>query len=202
MTDQMWHIAQDGQQVEGTHASDQVVRLVEQAPTASFLVWRQGQDQWLPPDEVAEFAALLAPPAPTPDLSDTPSSIPKVETSSAAGTQAGSTQVRQGMGFVRSLFDLRFENLVTPKMMSILYLISMILVGLGLLAMVSSGFMQVVNGIRYHAWGMAFFGLIWVVISPILAMLYLAFIRMFFEVVMVLFKIRDDLGTIARRGEG
>ncbi len=86
-------------------------------------------------------------------------------------------------------------------MISVLYGISMILVALGLLAMLFSGLTSVVNGIRYSVWRMAFFGVFWVALSPILALLYLAFIRMFFEIVVILFKIRDDLGTIARQGD-
>ncbi len=200
MSDQIWHIAQDGQQVAGTHSPIEVVDLVQQgSPTSTFLVWRQGQDGWKAPEEVPELGALFAPVAPAAPPTVTASSTPSVETSSATGARP--TPIHQRMGFVRSLFDLRFENLVTPKMISVLYAISMVLVGLGLLAMLFSGLTSVVKGVRYSAWGMAFFGLVWVAISPLLALLYLALIRVFFEVVVILFKIRDDLGTIARRGE-
>ncbi len=97
------------------------------------------------------------------------------------------------MGFWRSLFDLRFESLVTPTMVTVLYAVAMIFVVLGFLAMLFSGLTSIVSGIRFGAWGMAALGVVWILLSPILAILYLAMIRLFFEVVVVLFKIHEEL---------
>jgi hypothetical protein len=197
MTDHIWHVAQDGEQVPGTHTSDDVIAMLGGSPGSSFLVWRQGQEDWVTPTEVPELAERLARPSSGP--APLPGPVP--DTDAAAPGPAAAASVAQRMGFVRSLFDLGFENLVTPKMIAVLYVIAMIFVGLGLIAMIVSGFTSLINGVRFGAWGMALFGVVWVVVSPLLALLYLALIRVFFEVVVILFKIREDLGAIARRGD-
>ncbi len=192
MTEKLWHIAQDGRQIDGTHSLQEVADFVGAAPSASFLVWKDGMDQWLAPEEVPEIEALMAPVTP-PDI-QIPSTPPsaKIKAPPLAGSfDLGA--IRDRMGFWRSLFDLKFESLVTPTMVTVLYAVAMVFVALGFLAMVFSGITSIVSGIRFGAWGMAFLGLVWTLLSPIISVIHLALVRLFFEVVVVLFKIHDQL---------
>jgi len=192
MTEKLWHIAQDGRQIDGTHSLQEVADFVGAAPSASFLVWKDGMDQWLAPEEIPEIAALKAPVTP-PDIRvpSAPPSTPIKAPSIGGSFDLGA--VRDRMGFWRSLFDLKFESLVTPTMVTVLYAVAMVFVALGFLAMVFSGITSIVSGIRFGAWGMAFLGLVWTLLSPIISVIHLALVRLFFEVVVVLFKIHDQL---------
>jgi hypothetical protein len=192
MTETSWHVAQDGRQAEGTLNPQQVAELVRSSPTSSFLVWKDGMGQWMAPSEVPEITALLAPSGPAESQKNTPPSSAKKHAPTGAGAfDLGA--VKERMGFWRSLFDLKFESLVTPTMVTVLYAVAMIFVVLGFLAMLFSGLTSIVSGIRFGAWGMAALGVVWILLSPILAILYLAMIRLFFEVVVVLFKIHEEL---------
>ena len=43
-------------------------------------------------------------------------------------------------GFLASLFDLSFSNLITTKVIKVIYILSMILIGLGALVIVIAAF--------------------------------------------------------------
>jgi len=192
MTEKLWHAAQDGRQIDGTQTLKEVADLVSSSPASSFLVWKDGMDQWLTPAEVPGIAALLTPPDPPQvQAPAAPPSTPKQAPAQPGAFDLGA--VRERMGFLRSLFDLKFESLVTPTMVTVLYAVAMVFVALGFLAMVFSGLGSIVSGIKYSNWTMAALGLIWILLSPVLAVLYLAMVRLFFEVVVVLFKIHDQL---------
>ncbi len=195
MGDTAWYVARDGQQLDGSFTTDQVVGMVRQAPGAAILVWREGMAGWSAPAEVPElasaFGAETAPP-PSPRAEQPPVA--------PSATGSASAEVKQQLGFLRSLFDLRFRSLVTPRMLSILYAVSMLLVALGLIAMVVSGVGTMITGFRFERWGMVLMGLVWIVLSPVLSILYLALIRMFYEIVMVIFQLRDEVGKIAAKG--
>jgi hypothetical protein len=195
MGDTAWYVARDGQQLDGSFTTDQVVGMVRQAPGAAILVWREGMAGWSAPAEVPElasaFGAATAPP-PSPPGAGLPPAAP-------SATGSASAEVKQQLGFLRSLFDLRFRSMVTPRMLSVLYAVSMLLVALGLVAMVVSGVGTMITGFRFERWGMVLMGLVWIVLSPVLSILYLALIRMFYELVMVIFQLREDVGRIAAR---
>ena len=105
------------------------------------------------------------------------------------------------MGFVRSLFDFRFDAFITPRLITTFYVLGMIVVGITFLALLFFGFTSIVSGIKFSRWGMVFMGFLWLVLAPVLSIIYLAFVRMFFELVMVLFKIKDGITTLAERDQ-
>jgi hypothetical protein len=152
---------------------------------------------WAEPHAVAELSSLLAPPAPA---------APAPEVAAPAAQTVGGRPSTEGLikkaGFIRSLFDLRFDSFVTPKLITVLYVLGMIVVGLALLAMIVSGFGSIILGFRIHAWGFTLKGLLLLVLSPVIAIIYLALIRMWLELVVVLFKIKESLETMARGGSG
>jgi len=201
MSESTWFVAKDGQQLEGTYAAAEVSALVRDNPGAELIVWRNGMAQWAEPSAVPELAELLTP-APAAPVSQAPPA-PAAEAPRAAEEEAGPKpglgDVKRHMGFVRSLFDLKFEAFITPKMITTFYVLGMILVGIGLLAMLFTGLGSIISGFRFSRWGMVFIGLLWLVLAPVLSIIYLAFFRMFFELVMVLFKIKDGVTTIADR---
>ncbi|MCD4751333.1 MAG: DUF4282 domain-containing protein [Thermoanaerobaculales bacterium] len=203
MGENMWVVAKDGQQLQDTLSSAQVAELLREGSAAEFLIWREGMDQWTDPREVAEVAALLPPPAagppPVSPVPKTGGKVFHVASSSAAAKGRGLGGVTQHVGFVRSLFDFRFDAFITPRLITTFYVLGMIVVGITFLALLFSGFTSIVSGIKFSRWGMVFMGFLWLVLAPVLSIIYLAFVRMFFELVMVLFKIKDGITTLADR---
>ena len=194
MNEAVWYVAKDGTQLEGAFTSDQVVEMARREPGAAILVWREGMSGWAAPAEAPDLAGRLATAAPP------PSPAPEAPGPAPAAPRGGSAaDVKQQLGFLRSLFDQRFRSLVTPRLLSVLYAVSMLLVALALIAMAVSGVGTIITGFRFERWGMVLMGLLWIVLSPVLAVLYLALFRMFYEVVMVLFQIRDQVQRIAER---
>ena len=94
-------------------------------------------------------------------------------------------------GFLGSLFDLSFTSFVTTKLIKVLYVLSLILLGLGYLFIAAAAF---------HESGGA--GALWLfILGPLVIFFYLLLYRVFFELVMVVFRIfentRDQL-TVTR----
>jgi len=89
-------------------------------------------------------------------------------------------------GFFAALFDWRFHTLITPKIVSAVYLVGMILLGLTWLFWVIFGFASE-----------PVIGVLALIIGPIIVLVYLAFFRMTLEFYFALVRMSDD---IHRRG--
>ncbi len=187
MSSTVFHVAKENSQLPGTYSAQDVAGLVARDPGASFQVWKEGMAAWADPAAVPEIAALIVP-GPPPSSNAAPVAT--------AGPGRRGDAVRQ-LGFVRSLFDLSFSSFVTPKMIKVFYVIGFLLAALGALGALVSGVGSLVSGLRYSRWGFAFLGLIWTLLSPVIFIVELALVRMFLEVVMVLFKIKEDLDILA-----
>ncbi|NOZ93360.1 MAG: DUF4282 domain-containing protein [Acidobacteria bacterium] len=187
MSNTVFHVAKNNSQLAGTYSAQDIAGLVAQDPGASFQVWREGMASWADPAAVPEVAALLASTA-------TPAIPVAASGPAAAGKERAA--VKQ-LGFVRSLFDLSFSSFVTPKMIKAFYIIGLVLAALGAVGALVSGIGSLGTGLRYSRWGFAFLGLIWIVLSPVVFFVELALVRMFLEVVMVLFKIKENLDVLA-----
>ena len=85
-------------------------------------------------------------------------------------------------GFLASLFDVSFSAFVTPKVIKVVYVIIMILIGLGTLGDIIFGF------VAFHA-----VGIIFLPIALLLGLIYLAVARIGFEIVMIIFRMGDDI---------
>jgi Domain of unknown function (DUF4282) len=81
---------------------------------------------------------------------------------------------------------LSFTSFVAPKIVKFLYVLMMILIVLGTLYMIYTGL---------QAGSM---GLVMVIVAPIVAFLYLLLTRVWLEVMIVLFRIAENTGEIAR----
>jgi hypothetical protein len=83
--------------------------------------------------------------------------------------------------FLASLFDISFSSLVTTRVLKVLYVLSMILIGLAALFFVGAAFTNSVAA-----------GLITlVVIAPFLSLLYLVYVRVLLEIVIAVFRIME-----------
>ncbi len=94
-------------------------------------------------------------------------------------------------GFFAKLFDFSFHGFVTPTIISIIY-------GIVLVLLVVATILSIVWGFRI---GTAV-GVIILILSPIIFFIYLIFARVWLEVVVVLFRIAEDVGEIVRQKKG
>ena len=94
-------------------------------------------------------------------------------------------------GFFRSLFDFSFSSLVTPRIIRVVY---MILVAF-------SGFFAVLfllNGLA----GGGTNAILALLLAPAFFLLYVIIARVYLELVIVIFRIGDDVRRIADQGLG
>ena len=96
--------------------------------------------------------------------------------------------MQDGKSFLAALFDFSFSEFITIKLIKILYVVGMIMAGIGALFMIGGGFRA------------SFFaGLLALIISPIVFLLYVLVIRIWLELIIVLFKIADNTKIIAQK---
>lgn len=94
-------------------------------------------------------------------------------------------------GFFAKLFDFSFRSFITPTIISIIY-------GIVLALLIVATILSIFLGFRAGAAA----GVIILILSPIIFLIYLTFARMWLEVVVVLFRIAQDVGEIARLKRG
>lgn len=93
------------------------------------------------------------------------------------------------LGFIASLFDFRFNSFVTPRVVRVVYVIAMIMIGLSAL-----GFMLFAFKVS------VLFGIVALcILCPLYFLLYVALWRIALELIMVIFRIGDDLRSIRER---
>jgi hypothetical protein len=85
-------------------------------------------------------------------------------------------------GFLASLFDVSFGSYVTPRVIKVVYVIIMIVIGLSTLGYIIFGFAA------FKA-----VGIIFVPVALLIGLIYLALARIGFEIVMVIFRMGDDI---------
>lgn len=89
-------------------------------------------------------------------------------------------------GFFESLMDTRFDHLITPSMIRFLYIVSMIVLAIGALVVIVSAFANSAGS-----------GIVALILAPIGALIYLIITRLWLELVIVVFKIRDATEEVA-----
>jgi len=93
-------------------------------------------------------------------------------------------------GFFRSLFDFGFNSFVTPKVIKVLYVLVMVVAGLGALGLLIAAFeVSPIVGILSLVIG-----------CPIYLFLTVAFYRVVLEFFMVVFRMAEDMRAIRDRG--
>jgi Domain of unknown function (DUF4282) len=98
-------------------------------------------------------------------------------------------------GFFGSLFDVSFSSLITTKVIKVLYVLSMILIGLTALVFVGGAFSQSAAG-----------GIVTLLVfAPLAALLYLIYVRVILEVIICVFRIMEtnvELVSLQRAATG
>ena len=94
-------------------------------------------------------------------------------------------QNQSSSGFFGALFDFSFSRFVTSQLVSVLYVIFLILVGLGLLVSLGSGVVQLFQG----DFGGAF---LTIIVSPLIAIFAVVIGRVYLELIIVIFKIAEN----------
>jgi hypothetical protein len=93
-------------------------------------------------------------------------------------------------GFFGSLFDLSFRSLITTRIVKLLYVISIIVIGLGALAIIA---------IAFNASTAA--GVVTlIIVAPLYALVYLIWTRVVLELVIVLFRIMENTQELVEQG--
>jgi hypothetical protein len=100
------------------------------------------------------------------------------------------------MGIIRSLFDFSFSQFITTKVVKVLYVLGVI--GMGLMAIGGFlGFVVAAEGF-FGSIGMLLLGV------PLFALAFLigtALLRIFYEMVIVLFRIAENVQIVARSAQ-
>ena len=93
-------------------------------------------------------------------------------------------------GFFGTLFDFSFSQFVTSQLVSILYLLFLVFVGLGLLIALGSGVLKLFHG--------DFLGALFAIIfSPLVAIIAVVIGRVYLELIIVIFKIAENTKAMA-----
>lgn len=96
------------------------------------------------------------------------------------------SQNRSPGGFFEALMDTKFDHLITPTMIRFLYIVAMVLIALGALAVIIAGFAEGAGT-----------GIVALILVPIFALIYLIVTRLWLELIVVAFKIRDAAEEVA-----
>lgn len=92
-------------------------------------------------------------------------------------------------GFFGSLFDFSFEEFITPKIVSVLYVIGMIIAAIFSLFIMISAFRTGVAA-----------GIIALLLIPVYFMLIVISIRVYMEIIIILFKIYEGINALNSQG--
>jgi hypothetical protein len=88
----------------------------------------------------------------------------------------------EAKGFFASLFDLSFSSLITTKIIKVLYVITLVLIGLAYVAFTISAF-DADSGVG---------ALVLFIFGPLIALFYIVYARVFLEIVIALFRIMES----------
>ena len=199
MADARWYISIDGQQ-EGDFSIDEVRQKIQRNQGKRILVWTQGMAQWADPAELPQFkAAPAAAPAPVPVSAPAP--VPPSEPHHSAA-RIDKDEIRKQAGILKTLLDFKFNTFATLKIIPIVYVILMVVIALLVIgAILISGIGGLISAIRLNMFSLALTALGTMILAPLLGILYLAILRMSFELMIVIFRIKEDLTTLTARAE-
>lgn len=84
-------------------------------------------------------------------------------------------------GFLGALFDFSFSDFITIKLIKILYILGIIFSGI-------AAIMVIVNGFNISAGA----GIIFLILSPLIFLLYVILVRVWLEIIIVIFRIAEN----------
>ncbi|MGN6256554.1 MAG: DUF4282 domain-containing protein [Solirubrobacterales bacterium] len=95
-------------------------------------------------------------------------------------------QTQSPGGFFEALMDTRFDHLITLSLIRFLYVVAIIILALGTLAVIIGGFAESAGT-----------GIVLLILAPIGALIYLIITRLWLELIVVAFKIREAAEEVA-----
>ena len=208
MANEIWHVAVDGAQLPGEHETIQVRELLTRNAGKQVQVWTPGMEGWADPLTLPQFQGQPAgpmasspppsaapPPRPAAAAASPPVAPRPAAVSRGAALPLSADQLQEQAGVFKALFDVSFNTLLTPKLIKAVYLLVMVVLGLGVVGLIltslagfSGGFVRGLGGL-----------IVSVVVVPLVALLYLAMVRMGLEVVMAIFKIKEYTGVLVEK---
>ncbi len=96
----------------------------------------------------------------------------------------------EARGFFEALFDFSFSEFLTPKIINILYGVGLVLAAIGALVFIGAGFHRSMGA-----------GIIFLIISPLVFLLYTLAARVYLEILIVMFRIAGWVEEIASRSK-
>ncbi len=100
----------------------------------------------------------------------------------------------EGKGFFGALFDFSFSEFVTTKLIKLLYLLSLIFIGIGFVVAFIAGFVSIFTEGFFQ-------GLLAIVFSPIIALIWVILARVWMELIIVIFRIAENTTELVRLKE-
>jgi len=95
-------------------------------------------------------------------------------------------------GFFASLFDMTFTEFVTTRIIHVLYIIAIVLAGLGALTILGSGFASGSAGGMLGA----------LILAPLMFVFWVLWARVGLELIIVVFRIAENTGRLVEQQEG
>jgi hypothetical protein len=101
----------------------------------------------------------------------------------------------EAKGFFQSLFDVSFSSLITTRVIKFIYILTMVLIGLGALVFAISAFAaDPIVGI-----------FVLLIVAPLGALVYIVYARVFLEIIIAIFRIMEtnvELVALQRQAGG
>lgn len=102
-----------------------------------------------------------------------------------AASQPPAARQKQG-GFFEGLMDSRFDTLITPRLISFLYVVSIVIITLATIGFIIAAFVDDPGT-----------GILFLILAPLIGLIYLIVVRLYFELIVVAFKIREAAEEVA-----
>ncbi len=99
--------------------------------------------------------------------------------------------VKKVEGFFKSLFDFSFSSFITTRVIKILYILFVAGAAIAALGIIIFGFSQ--------SAGTGILNLI--IVAPLVFLIWVISARVYLEIIIVVFRIGEDLSDIKKRGE-
>jgi len=96
----------------------------------------------------------------------------------------------EGKGLVELMFDLSFSEFVTARLIKVLFILGVVLSVLGVLGMIIAGFSAGAGR-----------GILMLILSPLIFLLYVLVVRIWCELIIVVFRIAENTSRLAEQGK-
>jgi hypothetical protein len=222
MSEETWIVAIDGQQVEGEHGAEQIRTLMRTNSGRQIVVWNDTMTAWADPSTLQAFRAAPVPapvPSPAPArpaviataTAAAPAPRPAQSAAAAAASATAAELAAKGpemrnalqsdAKFFKGLLDFSFTEFITPKIVRTLYILSVALVALGFVGLVISALGSILTGIRLGSGISIVIGIVFLAVTPIIAIVQVTLARVFFELVLLQFRIKDAVVHIEEKSK-